>query len=136
MVVLLADAAKGVFPVLVASWSGASSWVALAAGVAAMVGHWYPVFLRFRGGAGLATAIGVGYGLLPLAAVLASPPALALLYFKHSTGLASGLGFVVFFAIAMILKTSVPLALVIALLPALALARERLLPTPGTKRQG
>ena len=45
-----------------------------AAGVAAIVGHIYPVWLRFRGGKGVATACGVFSVLTPLAV----PPALAI----------------------------------------------------------
>ncbi len=41
------------------------------AGAAAVVGHWHPVFLRFKGGAGLATAVGAGIGLAPLPGLIA-----------------------------------------------------------------
>ena len=50
------------------------------ASVFAIVGHWLPVFMRFRGGAGLATGVGIGvallgvWGLIPVAAGLAALP--------------------------------------------------------------
>jgi glycerol-3-phosphate acyltransferase PlsY len=61
---LLLDGAKGFFAVWLA-WrffaasAPASVW---AAGMAAMVGHCFPVWLRFRGGKGVATMLGVGFG--------------------------------------------------------------------------
>ena len=52
--------------------SGDGAAAAAAAGLAAVVGHVYPVWLRFRGGKGVATACGVFSVLTPLAV----PPAL------------------------------------------------------------
>lgn len=64
--VLFADMAKGSLAVLVAQWLGLSlPWV-FVVGLAAVVGHNWPVWLRFRGGQGLATTLGV---LLPLAPI-------------------------------------------------------------------
>ncbi len=82
----------------------------------------------------LATAIGVAYGVMWLPALAATPPALALLYFMRNTGVAAALGSVILFVTAVLLGNSIPLALAVALLPALALARQRLLPTPGVQR--
>lgn len=71
---LLGDALKGLVAVLLAlclqdSWSlsnGTIAWVA----VAALVGHMYPVFFGFKGGKGVATALGVLLALSPLTAFL------------------------------------------------------------------
>lgn len=75
LLTLALDAAKGTAAVILAGWLlapelNASFWVALA-GLAAMVGHIFPVWLGFRGGKGVATGLGVFLGLAPLAAACA-----------------------------------------------------------------
>ncbi len=64
------DALKGAFSVLIAEQISSSPTAPAVAGVAAIVGHIYPVWLRFRGGKGVATACGVFSILTPLALVL------------------------------------------------------------------
>jgi glycerol-3-phosphate acyltransferase PlsY len=67
LLTLAGDALKGFIPVsLLAAWHFSEAWIGLA-GLAAFLGHLYPVFLRFRGGKGVATALGVYLGLCPLA---------------------------------------------------------------------
>ena len=56
---LLGDVLKGVIPVLVAAGSPVPVAVQVACGLAAFVGHLFPVFFRFQGGKGFATALGV-----------------------------------------------------------------------------
>jgi acyl phosphate:glycerol-3-phosphate acyltransferase len=66
--VALFDIAKGAVPVLVfAPQVSDSELYALACGVAAIVGHVFSVFVRFKGGKGVATAAGVMLGLTPVA---------------------------------------------------------------------
>jgi glycerol-3-phosphate acyltransferase PlsY len=76
------DVGKGVVAVLLASrlTSGNSRWIALAS-VAAILGHCFPVWLRFRGGKGVATGVGVFIALAPLQV------ALALLIFAAAVGM-------------------------------------------------
>ncbi len=57
--VLLLDAAKGALPVAAALWLAPGAWVAPACALAAVVGHCFPPWLRFHGGKGVATALGV-----------------------------------------------------------------------------
>jgi len=65
------DAGKGVVAVLLASRlsSGDPRWIA-ASSVAAILGHCFPVWLRFRGGKGVATGVGVFIALAPLQVAL------------------------------------------------------------------
>jgi len=68
---LVLDAAKGALPVLVAQLLGlAPAWGA-AAGIAAFLGHLFPPWLGFKGGKGVATALGVSAAFAPLAALVA-----------------------------------------------------------------
>ncbi|UCD85600.1 MAG: glycerol-3-phosphate 1-O-acyltransferase PlsY [Deltaproteobacteria bacterium] len=68
---LLGDMVKGLVPVLLARWLIASELLLLTVALAAFLGHLYPIFLEFKGGKGIATALGVFLGLTPLAAILA-----------------------------------------------------------------
>ena len=71
VITLLGDCLKGLIPVLAARWLGLPDiWVA-AAGLAAFLGHVYTVFLCFKGGKGVATALGVFLGTSPLAVPIA-----------------------------------------------------------------
>jgi acyl phosphate:glycerol-3-phosphate acyltransferase len=65
---LILDAAKGSVAVwLAAHLSGQAAGWMIAAGLAALIGHCFPVWLRFRGGKGVATAAGMFLMLSPLA---------------------------------------------------------------------
>lgn len=70
--VMLLDAAKGAGAVLFVERLSSGDAAPAAAGVAAVVGHIYPCWLRFRGGKGVATAAGVFGALTPLAMIPAT----------------------------------------------------------------
>jgi glycerol-3-phosphate acyltransferase PlsY len=59
---LLFDMAKGALPVLAAREAG-GEYLAVTAGLAAFLGHVFPVWLRFKGGKGVATFLGITLGL-------------------------------------------------------------------------
>lgn len=61
--VLVLDVVKGALPVLLARALHFSPWGVIGVAVAAVVGHVWPVFLRFNGGKGIATTLGAAIGL-------------------------------------------------------------------------
>ena len=93
---LLLDALKGYVPVAVVlaygtnvSWAGdAVAWASLA-GLAAFLGHLYPVFFRFKGGKGVATAVGFLFGLEPALGLACLATFLIVVYFSRYVSLAS-----------------------------------------------
>lgn len=70
--VLLVDVLKGLVPVLLALRAGLAPWAVVAAGLAAIAGHNWSIFLGFRGGKGIATSFGVLVGLSLQAALVAA----------------------------------------------------------------
>ncbi len=65
IVVLALDIGKGAAAIALARWLGVPMIIELFAGVAAVIGHSYPVWLKFRGGRGGATTIGILIFLMP-----------------------------------------------------------------------
>lgn len=69
---LVMDAAKGAVAVLLAArFSDNASSAMMFTGLAALLGHCFPVWLQFKGGKGVATALGVFLALCPAAALAA-----------------------------------------------------------------
>ncbi len=62
-ITLAGDSIKGLIPVLLGRWLGVSDMILALMGLAAFLGHLYPVFFGFRGGKGVATLFGVLFGL-------------------------------------------------------------------------
>lgn len=92
-VTLLLDAVKGLVPVLLVKWFGkpyglGDGTVALV-GLAAFLGHLWPVFFHFRGGKGVATFIGVVFGIDLLLGVATGLTWLIIAFFFRYSSLAS-----------------------------------------------
>jgi acyl phosphate:glycerol-3-phosphate acyltransferase len=62
---LLFDALKGYIPVVVAQHLGFDALTVTVVGLGAFIGHLWPVFFKFEGGKGVATAAGVMFGFAP-----------------------------------------------------------------------
>ncbi|HWV38436.1 MAG TPA: glycerol-3-phosphate 1-O-acyltransferase PlsY [Vulgatibacter sp.] len=71
LVVLALDAGKGLGPTLLAArlLGPDEAWSVASVGLAAFAGHCFPPWLGFRGGKGVATALGVSFAIAPLAAL-------------------------------------------------------------------
>ena len=65
------DMGKGAVPVAIfGPWSNGPAWFTVALGLAAVLGHIFSPYVRFRGGKGVATAAGTFLALVPLAIVI------------------------------------------------------------------
>ena len=90
---LLLDALKGWFPVVLVKWFGpdyglGDGTVALV-GLAAFLGHLYPVFFQFKGGKGVATAAGVLLGVSWILGLATLSTWLIVAYFSRYSSLAA-----------------------------------------------
>lgn len=71
-IVLLIDVLKGTLPVVLGHYFQMPSLILSFIGLAAIAGHIFPLYYQFNGGKGVATALGVYYGLNPLFGLLCS----------------------------------------------------------------
>ncbi len=86
--VLALDILKGVLAVFVARWLGLTvAWVCVA-GFAAVIGHNWPVFIKFRGGKGAATVLGVLVALTPVELLIGAAVVIALIAVTRNVRLA------------------------------------------------
>jgi len=90
---LLLDALKGWLPVVLVRWFGKpygmeDGTMALV-GMAAFLGHLWPVFFRFKGGKGVATFIGVVFGIHPLLGLATGLTWIIVAYFLRYSSVAS-----------------------------------------------
>jgi glycerol-3-phosphate acyltransferase PlsY len=65
-ITLAGDVLKGLAPVLIAQALGLAERAVAVVGLAAFIGHLYPIYYGFKGGKGVATALGVLLGIHPL----------------------------------------------------------------------
>ena len=72
VLVVLADPLKAMLAILIADIMGVSEWGLVLAGLAAVLGNNFNVFLGFRGGKGVATSLGVGLAIVPVVTLAAA----------------------------------------------------------------
>lgn len=137
IIVLLLDAVKGAGPTLLAPWFAEMLGLAVdlptarvLAGSAAILGHMFPVWLGFRGGKGVATALGAVVVLAPLATLVAGATFAAVFALTRIVSLGSILAALVFAGAQLWLMRPDPfspdqrsLALFALAIPALILVR-------------
>jgi len=92
LIVFFVDSSKGALSVVIAILLGVEGEWLLIPGAFSVLGHLYPVFLRFKGGGGLATMIGIGAVLLPFPTAIGVIPGLVILLISHHTGISSTIG--------------------------------------------
>lgn len=91
-ITLILDALKGVLAIVVVRLmtnSENTDWVIAAAAIAVLLGHIFPVWLRFRGGKGVATGIGVFLALAPIAVLCAAVVFVAVVWLTKFVSLGS-----------------------------------------------
>ena len=93
IVTLLLDAVKGLLPVLLVKWFGKpygleDGTIALV-GLAAFLGHLWPVFFKFQGGKGVATFIGVVFGIDAMLGLATAATWIIIAFFFRYSSLAS-----------------------------------------------
>jgi glycerol-3-phosphate acyltransferase PlsY len=120
---LLLDMAKGVLAVGIARALGASPLGVALAAVAAVLGHVFPVFLRFRGGKGVATTLGVVLGAMPAVGLLLLGIWLGVAAVARYSSLASLTAMAALPGLAWLLDGRVPLVTASGALAVLVIAR-------------
>ena len=94
VVVGLVDAGKGALAILIAQAADTPQAVILLTGVAAVIGHNWPVFLGFRGGRGESTTIGVLLTVITQPMLIMTAPAILTLLIRRNVILASAVLFI------------------------------------------
>ncbi|CAG0878780.1 unnamed protein product [Cyprideis torosa] len=92
-VTLLGDMLKGLLPTLIAVFLQTSPQVIALTALAAFLGHLYPVFFAFKGGKGVATAIGATFGLSFVSGLLVAATWLAMSAIFRISSLAALIAF-------------------------------------------
>tara|TARA_B100000700_G_scaffold331357_1_gene463452 strand:+ start:6722 stop:7288 length:567 start_codon:yes stop_codon:yes gene_type:complete len=117
--VFIADVLKGAVPVLLASLMGVTEGLWFISGWAAVLGHWYPIFNRFKGGAGLACGVGVVLSLMPVGGIIGVAAGAIVLAKVKSSGHAALVGLIMIIISTALINSKWPLG---AELPAIATA--------------
>ncbi|HXG90219.1 MAG TPA: glycerol-3-phosphate 1-O-acyltransferase PlsY [Vicinamibacterales bacterium] len=125
VIVVCIDVAKGASSVALAARVTTGAAGPVAAGVAAIIGHVYPVWLRFQGGKGVATACGVFSVLAPLATVISLGVFVATVSVTRYVSLGSVVATAALAPLAWITDRSIPVVAGSVLAAALIIQRHR-----------
>jgi glycerol-3-phosphate acyltransferase PlsY len=94
LLVFAGDGGKGLLAVLIAQWLGVSLITVFIAGLAAVIGHNWSIFIGFGGGKGGATTIGVFFGLAPAEAAIIFGIMLLIAFLTSNLRLSMAVGFI------------------------------------------
>ncbi|MEZ4630941.1 MAG: glycerol-3-phosphate 1-O-acyltransferase PlsY [Deinococcales bacterium] len=125
LIVVILDPLKGALAVLIAQWSQLSIWGVALTGLAAILGNNFNVFLRFRGGKGIATSLGMFAPIDPLTTLAAALIGIFTIFLGRYVSLGSLVG--IFAAILLHLKGQYHIAtlLLVCIVFALAMFQHR-----------
>ena len=124
-IVVVADPLKGMLAVLIASLFSLSEWGLVLAGLAAVLGNNFNIFLGLRGGKGIATSLGVGIAIAPAAALAAATIGLFTMIIGRYVSLGSLVGLVSAPLFLIMQPFSLPQLCLLASLAALAVFRHK-----------
>lgn len=120
LAVLAIDVAKGWFAIFLARLFSFELlepeqfvWIQILLGIAAIVGHIFPVYINFKGGKGVATTVGVCIGLFPYPVLLTSAIFFSVFFISKYVSLASIISAVVFPFVAIFVFNTTSLSLII-----------------------
>jgi acyl-phosphate glycerol 3-phosphate acyltransferase len=122
---LIFDIAKGLAAVLLFARIGNWEYLPLACGIAAILGHVFPIYLRFRGGKGVATSAGVFFGLAPAPMLVAAAAFFTVAAATRMVSAGSITAALIMAGCVIALPFSLPLKLFTALAALLVLVKHR-----------
>jgi glycerol-3-phosphate acyltransferase PlsY len=125
ILVLILDILKGIIPVIAARiyFSHELQIVWILVGMAAVCGHTWTIFLRFKGGKGVATSLGVFLGLAPVPVLIIIPVFATILYFTRYVSLGSVVSSLLLPPLVWIFTQSLPLLVFCIAITALIILR-------------
>ena len=123
-ITFVGDALKGVLAVVIGRYLG-GSYGAILAGLFVVIGHNWPILLRFKGGKGIATTIGVMLAINPFVVLIVFVIGVAILATTRYVSLASIVGMIVFPITMMVSKQPVEYITFSIILALLAIYRHR-----------
>lgn len=123
-VVVLADILKGTLATLIPLFAGADVH-RLTIGLFAVIGHTYPLFIKFKGGKAVATSGGIILGVSPILFIIMVMTFLLTLYLSKYVSLSSLVTGIVSFVASILLKEDIFLIIVVAALTIFVIYRHK-----------
>ncbi len=124
IIVALLDIGKGALAVLIAQHFSDSEIVAFLAGGAVVLGHDFPIFLKFKGGQGMAAMAGTFLVFMPVIVLVSAAVFLATLLITRKWDLSCAVGFVLLFGLMLYTRQSIGLVFyTLIMLPTLAMTK-------------
>ena len=122
-IVFILDLAKGTLPILMAQPLTQNYWLITLSGAAAILGHTFPIFLKFKGGRGAATGLGVLLGIAPDVFAVAVIFALLVLFITRYISVVSMSTAILVTSIFFVLQRPQPYTMVAGLVAILIIVR-------------